>query len=570
MIINLSIVLVVSLCLANCSGNSPVTEEENLVSVSTATVTPQMFGAIGDGIHDDTEAIYKACKSNADTLFFPRGTYLINIIPGKDKKVDNVFFRTNLNYIIGESRSESVIKLGVGNGDADAYRGFEAIFSFSGKNSHPEVRNLTFDFNYNENPITQYTSNHVDVEHNGQQMAINAYRTSSLIVENCIFKDHSGTNCIDHRANAESDTLFCVIRNCEFLNIGNKSFYKGGEAYHDCSTLALHCDSRIQERKYICYVENNLFEGVGGNAYDACECSADSFSFKNNIISGYVVGVMPLASNPGTVSVIENNTFDGVARGVGIWSCNIDTKQEIGSLGFSGLYIKNNRIKVDIERFINRPQFGTINRSKNNIYPGGFYGAICCMGLCTKSMDIVAIENNYIEYADVKVIRNKDFTEDVNLFNGAVVGFYNLFPNKTKTSYCNEFIFKNNVVRKPVTTIIRLTPFRQINNFVFRDNTLTDCWSCSNPALINAGLISIYSACYDKSNSISWGNFVIDNNNIDYNYHNRPNAVVFLGTPDKKNTAKNSSIRISNNILRDSNYKRISGEDGFFISVVND
>lgn len=535
---------------------------------SKTIVTPQMYGAKGDGVHDDTEAIARACKSGADTLYFPKGTYIINIKPGKDKKKDNHFFITGINHIIGESRNQSVIKLGKDNGDADGYRGYEAIFSFSGKDAHPEIRNLTFDFNYKDNPITQYTSNHVDVEHNGQQMAINAYRVSSLVVENCIFIDHSGTNCIDYRANAESDTLYCVIRNCDFLKIGAKSFYKGKEAYHDCSTLSLHCDSKPQTKKFICKVENNIFEGIGGNAFNVCECSADIFSFKNNRISGYVVGVMPLTTNPGTVAIIESNVFESVARGIGIWSCDIDLKQDAGSLGFYSITIKNNIIKVDLEKYIHRPHYSTLMNKKGNKYPGGYYGAICGMGPFTKSINKVCVEDNSIEYANVVSVKNEDYTKEVNLFNGAVFGFYNLFSKSTKKAFCNEFIFQNNTIRNPLTTIIRLTPFNEIKKFVFAGNTITNCWTCSSGALVNAGLISIYPACYDGSKAVKWKIFEISENNIDYTYDDYQNATLMIGTSGEINLSNNSSLRVAHNVFNASGLRLVNFKEGFFDNVI--
>ena len=547
--------------------NSYIREDHGELSVYERTVTPQMFGAKADGIHDDTEAIRKACRSGADTLYFPEGTYMINIEHGQDKKKDNHFFITSINHIIGESRDKTTIKLGKGNGDADGYKGYEAIFSFSGKDAHPEIRNLTFDFNYADNPITQYTSNHVDVEHNGQQMAINAYRVSSLIVENCIFLDHSGTNCIDYRANAESDTLYCIIRNCEFLKVGAKSFYKGDEAYHDCSTLSLHCDSKEQRVNFYCYVENNLFEGIDGNAFDVCECSADSFVFRNNRITGYVVGVMPLTTNPGTKAIIESNIFDSVAKGIGIWSCNIDLKKEIGSIGFDSLVIRNNRIKIDVEKFIQRPQFSTLMKKKGNIYPGDFYGAICGMGSFTKSINKILVDNNYIEYEKIQYVSNNDITDDVNLFNGAVFGLYNLFSKATKVAICNEISFCNNTIRNPLSTIIRLTPFNEIGKFVFNGNTVTNSWTCTQGALINAGLISIYPACYDGSETIKWGEFIIENNNIDFDYKKHELATVFIGIPEKKANLGISSLRVSNNLVKAPLSRQIRFKKGFFDSV---
>lgn len=49
-------------------------------------VTPQMFGAIGDGVHDDTEAFIKAQESNHD-VFVPNGIYLLeNFVFDRCKK----------------------------------------------------------------------------------------------------------------------------------------------------------------------------------------------------------------------------------------------------------------------------------------------------------------------------------------------------------------------------------------------------------------------------------------------------------------------------------------------------
>lgn len=39
-------------------------------------LTPQAFGAVGDGVHDDTGAVKLALASGAD-VYFPRGTYLV-------------------------------------------------------------------------------------------------------------------------------------------------------------------------------------------------------------------------------------------------------------------------------------------------------------------------------------------------------------------------------------------------------------------------------------------------------------------------------------------------------------
>ena len=72
-----------------------------LVSMSSLQTSIKAFGAIGDGVSDDTDAIQNAFYSNYHTIVIPAGTYLINktiIIPTGKK-------------IIGEGLSRSVIQL---------------------------------------------------------------------------------------------------------------------------------------------------------------------------------------------------------------------------------------------------------------------------------------------------------------------------------------------------------------------------------------------------------------------------------------------------------------------------
>ena len=542
--------LISSICvfsILKCSqSHEQALEQKSHLSI----VTPQMFGAKANGIDDDTEAIRKASKCNADTLYFPKGIYVINIPNGLDKSVANNFFYSIPYTIIGEDKNSTIIRLGKENGDADNYKGFESIFSFGGRNTHVEVKDITFDFNYKYNPITQYTSNHVGVEQNGQQMAINAHRVSSLIVDNCRFIEHSGTNCIVYRANAESDTLFCKVSNCTFERIGKKSYYRGNEAYHDCSTVGIHADTREQKHKLYCYVENNSFEGVGGNAFDACECSADEFIFRNNTVTGYCVGVMPLTAHEGTTALIENNNFLSVGRGVGVWSNNNDVRREIGVEGFKELNIANNIITVDINRFIKRPSFNNILNKNGCYYPGGYFGAVCSMGLWTKSIGSLKICNNDIVFKDCSKIPNKFITETVNAYNGSIVGLYSIFEGTPNQAYCDKFIFENNNIKGAPTTIVRLTPFNMINYMSISYNIITNCWVNPKEEIINGGLISLQPSCYHNVDGVKWGDFYIQNNVVDFPYSPNDNATVFFMINANNLNKKTSRLVLKGNFTK--------------------
>ncbi|HHP5678390.1 TPA: glycosyl hydrolase family 28-related protein, partial [Klebsiella pneumoniae] len=49
----------------------------NVAGLLQGITYPQAFGAVGDGVTDDTDTLYRAFKSTAETVHIPRGTYLI-------------------------------------------------------------------------------------------------------------------------------------------------------------------------------------------------------------------------------------------------------------------------------------------------------------------------------------------------------------------------------------------------------------------------------------------------------------------------------------------------------------
>lgn len=98
----------------NISDNGEAIEENarNIANVSTLIssqnrITPQMFGAKGDGVTNDNVAFTLAiqhCTTVDGVLFVPSGTYIVSspiIVPGDFS-------------LIGESRNDTVIKLAAG------------------------------------------------------------------------------------------------------------------------------------------------------------------------------------------------------------------------------------------------------------------------------------------------------------------------------------------------------------------------------------------------------------------------------------------------------------------------
>lgn len=487
------------------SGHENYPEETSVCGV----VTPQMFGAIADGKHDDTEAIRKACQIAADTLLFPKGTYIINIQAGEEIDKPRNFFYPKASNIIGEKGS--VIKLEKDNGNTNIKKGYESIFSFGGKTKQVLFRGLTIDFNYKNNPIHHYSSNDVGVEVNGQQMAINVYRGATLTVDHCTFIDHSGTNCIVFRGNYEADTLACVITNCKFINTGRKSFYKGKPAYHDCSTIGIHSDKKPQKVELVAKVENNIFEGSDGNAFDACECAADRFYFQNNVVKNYVIGVMPLTCNSGTQVFIRKNTFKQVARGIGFWSCWMDVENKKDVEGFRLLQVSENIIEIDIHKSLHTPTFRTINSSSAGYYLGGTYAAICSMGNWNKSLGTLDISHNEIYYTKLTE-REIEAIKGSNRYNGAVLGLFAKYNVPASQAKCKVLKFEVNKVEGAPNHLMRIAPFNKIDTLIIRGNGIRMRKPCNDIEK----LISIEHTTYKGMQAFSMAVKHIENNDLKY------------------------------------------------------
>ena len=73
-----AIIILVLLCIA-ARSNHRSTDITGQLTTDSYPVTPQSYGAMADGVHDDTEAIQECIAENPNAIIqFPKGTYLIS------------------------------------------------------------------------------------------------------------------------------------------------------------------------------------------------------------------------------------------------------------------------------------------------------------------------------------------------------------------------------------------------------------------------------------------------------------------------------------------------------------
>lgn len=178
------------------------------------TVSVKDFGAVGDGIADDTAAIQFGVDlinaSGGGVLFFPKGTYLLK---GKNTPINN-----NSRLVDGVTLKSNVTFQGVGNAsiikvDVNCANGFTGRFRTAatvGNNlTNIQFRNLQF----TRAPTTFYEQNYQLWFDTG----------TNIIVDSCTFTGWSGDAIIIGNI-LNSDTSAWLQSICDNIQITNCTF----------------------------------------------------------------------------------------------------------------------------------------------------------------------------------------------------------------------------------------------------------------------------------------------------------------------------------------------------------
>lgn len=347
-------------------------------AVSKLHVTPQMFGAIGDGKADDTEAIkiaVTAIKDGVRTLHIPCGTYLVS---------ENIELVSNMT-LEGEGDNSIIKRIGT---DLESYN----VISCNGlenvtiKNLHIRgdrgehagetgewgmcigirgCNNITvkdckltdawgdgvYVGTYNNAPCTNTIIENCIIDNNRRQ-GISVINSDKLLVRGCVITNTKGTNPeagIDFESNYTTDICTNnIVENCIFVgNAGGCIVIGNHTVPYEITVKGCTSTDRVGVVMY-----GTTVDGVSGGYLSISDCN-----FRNNTRCFVIYG----KSSSGLPVRIKNcDLYVSANNGVCLEYSSGDTAS-LGGLRVIGCRLDNPNSSTEPIRIINNMANGTYN-----------------------------------------------------------------------------------------------------------------------------------------------------------------------------------------------------------------
>ncbi|BAZ68529.1 poly(beta-D-mannuronate) C5 epimerase 2 [Fischerella sp. NIES-4106] len=308
------------------------TNESNII------VSVKDFGAIGNNITDDTNAIQKAIdtvdQAGGGTVFFPNGIYIVKINHSKSHAIT---IRSKVT-LRGASNKTSVIKLAAKQGNYSSILAGERPDSDL---SDFAMYDLTIDGNSTTNPAEPDPDPKKPTPITRMRYAVRVYVGSRINIERCRFRNLNSRNVITvngYVAPFKVSVTDVLIKNNIFELIG------GGKVDYDHSTIYTH-GKRIE-------IANNYFSsrnGAGTNgARTAIEIHGDEQTVKDNKINGFANGIYITGyASSANHLIVTDNIINDAYWGIMIWS--FFSYGNTNYPAISNCVVRKNQIRLNVD-----------------------------------------------------------------------------------------------------------------------------------------------------------------------------------------------------------------------------
>lgn len=342
-------------------------------------VTPQMYGAKGDGINDDTNAI-KTALQNHECVYFPKGTYLISetisLSPNRIIKSNyaTIIRKSNVIFdmiLLNDCSNITIDKLIIdGYANEDNLNMSIADDRFSGIKIY-EANNIILNDVYVKNTCN------AEIEETNVHGGICILKSTNITLNDCIVNDNYGSGIILYNNSSN-----CVIN--------------GGYGKNNYGSAITGVSENLKISNFTAL--NNGYTGISLNGKNnvAVNCISNNNGQGNPWVSGTYSGFTlghteNDAENSSLINCIaKNNTLDGITHGGGL-NCKI-TNCTTENNGRSGIYSGNVVSSQLIQRTL-IVNASTIKNNKNS-------------GIYAKDLSNIKVSNCYITDKVPFVINN--------------------------------------------------------------------------------------------------------------------------------------------------------------------